>query len=211
MNNMIISSKNIIKAIVFFFTIFFFIMDIFPNTSYQVINGYNIVLNNDKEKETKPGSSLSKIDNLNAPRSEELSTVKTLTLDLFLPGGGHFYRGDHISGIIFMSLKIAGAYSMYHFYRRWDRAGDRYDSARNSGQSAETIESLKKSHDRDAQYITFASISNVLLYTISAIINFNMVNKKNEKSYPSFDVHFPLGGKLQGEGLITMQYNFRYR
>ena len=52
------------------------------------------------------------------PRSSEgVSMAAAITLDLVVPGGGHFYLGHIGYGTGFLFLKAASIYLIYHFFR----------------------------------------------------------------------------------------------
>ena len=149
------------------------------------------------------------VENIEIHRTAGISMTATLALDVALPGGGHFYRGDYLNGFIFFSLKAAGAYSVYYFTGRKETALSDYRSARRSGGVEGSPEKERLRYDRAAQLVTFSFIGNLMIYFISASINYNRVMKMNENSYPSFDIYSSMSGGWRNDSIISVQYNFR--
>ncbi|MCP4136041.1 MAG: hypothetical protein GY754_34040 [bacterium] len=127
------------------------------------------------------------------------SLFTTLALDI-LPGGGHFYRGDYPYGIGFALLKAGGGMAIYFCYNNFSNARDTYNNDRSLGN--------ERSYDSAAQGIVFAVIANVIIYTASAIINYNDVTRINERAIPSFQVAYSVSHENH-ENRYSILYTFK--
>jgi hypothetical protein len=128
------------------------------------------------------------VDNLFVEKKEEVSLATTLLLDFTLPGGGHFYRGDFIMGTAFLTLKIAGGFMAYYFVKNWKESEENYNQSKSAGISADELENERRRYDRSAQYVTFTAALNLLVYGVSALINYNSVMKTNERAFPAINI-----------------------
>ncbi len=145
------------------------------------------------------------IDDMVPVNKSYMSLPLLLGLDLLVPGGGHFYRGSYWLGGGFVVLKAAGAYSIYHFYQKWDYRRSLYVAAKKANENLDpehqllfltpdgnyrSVNDLKHSYDRAAQQITFAVVANVLLYSASLIINYVYYQRSAGDALPTFNVSF---------------------
>lgn len=171
-------------------------------------------------RENKPPE----IDNLIPSETGKVSMIKVLTLDFFVPGGGHFYRGDYYFGIAFLLFKFAGAYSIYYFYKEWKYARSLYLSAKKSNELIDpdhelyfadpdggykTVEGFKQKYDSTVQLITLTVLANIVIYTASIIINYNYINEMNEKSYPTFELQYSRVSYVIDEDMLVFQCTFK--
>ncbi len=160
--------------------------------------------------EIKPDREESEIDNFTVKNGGEISVLKTVAVDLLVPGGGHFYRGDYAWGFSFMLMKIGGFYSVYYLYGQWKDRESHYNSAKSSSLLSGDAEHYKREYDRAAQYVTFAVVGNIIIYTASIIMNLNSVKKNNENAYPTFDLGYsPLNG-ISAESMISVKFRYRF-
>ncbi len=155
------------------------------------------------ENQADSGDSV-EIEELYQEKDEQMYAPAIVALDI-LPGAGHFYTGHHYYGIVFATLKIAGAYSIYYYWRYWDYRRSLYRSARDANRKLDpdhdlllddpdggykTVEEMKHEYDRAAHYFTLAVIGNVAVYVASALFTWMHVREINEKSIPVFDIQY---------------------
>jgi len=141
------------------------------------------------------------IEDLNPSAGEEVSLFMALTLDVTVPGGGHFYTGDYYWGITFCALKLLGVYSVYYFYQEWQFRRSLYNSSKRANEEMDpshdlefedpegghkTVEEFRREYDAAAQRITFAILATLAVYTTSAILVYFKVKRINEKVIPTF-------------------------
>ena len=150
------------------------------------------------------------VDDLIPQRGSGFSMMNTIILDVVLPGGGHYYRGDYYNGVLFMTLKLAGIYSIYHFSKEWEEAGDDYDAAKNSNLPADTLTDYERKYDRSAQYLFFAVFSSVLFYSLSIFINYKSVKKMNSVTYPAFEFSYSKRMNQNKDNIFILKYNYRF-
>ncbi len=144
------------------------------------------------------------LEELYQEKDESMYAPAIIALDI-LPGAGHFYTGHYYYGIVFATLKIAGAYSIYYYWRYWDYRRSLYRSARDANRKLDpdhdllfddpdggykTVEEMKHEYDRAAHYFTLAVIGNVVVYAASALFTWMHVREINEKSIPVFDIQY---------------------
>lgn len=144
-----------------------------------------------------------KVENIFIEKKEEVSLAATLFLDFTLPGGGHFYRGDYVMGGAFLALKIGSGFMAWYFIRNWKEAEESYNESKSAGISTEERESEKRRYDRTAQYVTFTAALNILVYGVSALINYNSVMKTNETAYPILNISLSEGNKYTDEFVLN--------
>ena len=152
------------------------------------------------------GTRVHPVEDREAVRAPGISLPAVLTLDVLLPGGGHFYRGDYGSGFIFMSLKMAGVWSLYYFNARREEARADLQAARRSG-AGEGRQELR--YDRTAQLVTFSVIGNLMIYFVSAAVNYSRVMKVNENAFPSFDITGSLDGRHGIDSAVSVKFTLR--
>jgi len=165
--------------------------------------------NRDDNSTGKTGSSVDneteepELENIRPVSTRGKSLATALVLDVVLPGGGHFYRGDYYSGTAFLLLKAAGAWSIYFYYRDWEYRASLYHAAVKADAkdpyhdlyfideegNYKSVLDYRHDYDRAAQMITFAVIANIAVYTASLITNYFLMRKERERSIPSFEVY----------------------
>lgn len=141
------------------------------------------------------------IENLTPRAGEEVSLFMALTLDVTVPGGGHFYTGDYYWGITFCALKLLSVYSVYYFYNEWQFRRSLYNASKRADEEMDpshelefedpdggykTVEEFRREYDAAAQRITFAIVATLAVYTTSAILVYFNVKRINEKKVPTF-------------------------
>lgn len=151
------------------------------------------------------------IDNIIPRKKSGLSAFNAMGLDVLIPGGGHFYTNSYSRGMFFATIKIAGAYSMYYFYREWRYFQSQYqDSKRDAGSDTNTVEESQWEYDRSVQKLTLAIIVNVAIYVVSCTVLYHSVKDYNQRTIPTFDVNYS-SVKRDGvsEGLMQAMYSIR--
>lgn len=165
------------------------------------------------------------IDNLVPETKKRVSLCSAITLDIVVPGGGHFYTGNYYQGLTFAALKLLGAYSIYYFYQEWQYSRSLYYSSRSANENLDpdhelefhdpdggykTVEEYRREYDKAVQRITFAVIANAAVYIASVIFVFYDVREINEGAVPTFDLQFSCD-KINGivEGLVSFGYTLR--
>ncbi len=165
------------------------------------------------------------IDNLVPEAKKSVSLFKAITLDIAIPGGGHFYTGNYYQGLTFTALKLIGAYSIYYFYQEWKYSRSLYYSSRMANENLDpyhelefrdpdggykTVEEYRREYDKAVQRITFAVIANAAIYITSVIFVYYDVREINERAVPTFDLQYScdiINGSV--EGLISFGYTLR--
>ncbi len=165
------------------------------------------------------------IDNLIPEGKERVSLVSAITLDIVIPGGGHFYTGNYYQGLTFMALKLLGAYSIYYFYQDWRYSRSLYYASRRANESIDpyhelefqdpdggykTVEEYRREYDKAVQRITFAVIATAAIYITSVIFVYFDVKEINERAVPTFDLQYScdeINGTI--EGIISISYTVR--
>ncbi len=143
------------------------------------------------------------VSNVYPQKTEEIPLYQALAVDFFVPGGGSLYYNNYYWGAAFGVLKCAGAWVVYHYYRKWEYRRSLYRSAKKAnemidpyhdlqfrvpGEGYKTVDELKRDYDRSAQNITFAVIANVLVYVVSLYTTYVFVKRHNENSIPTFEI-----------------------
>ncbi len=173
---------------------------------------------------SEPGNGNSfPVDDLIPEQRDSLSLPLLLGLDLLVPGGGHFYRGSYWVGGGFVLFKALGAWSIYHFYRKWDYNRSLYNAAKKANENIDpdhqllfltpggdyrSVKDLKHSYDSAAQKITFAVVANVLLYSASLIINYAAYRRDSEESFPTFTISLATTVS-ESDMVISLGYTYR--
>lgn len=175
------------------------------------------------EKPAEPRSGADSIDDLVPEKSSYLSLPLLLGLDLLVPGGGHFYRKSYWLGSGFVALKVAGAYSIYHFYNQWTFYRSLYYSAKKAnadidpdhqllfkvpGGGYKTVDELKHLYDSSAQNITFAVVGNILVYSVSLVINYVYYKRNSGDSIPTFNLALSTL-VLENDIVVSLGYTYR--
>lgn len=140
------------------------------------------------------------------------SYLKVLTIDMLVPGGGHFYLGNYYTGAAFAGLKIAGALSLYYFYNDLENKRDEYHSIqRDTAADADNIEGYRREYERAHQHFAFAIIGTAAAYISSLFFNYSDIKDINERAVPTFDLRFscPRGGGFPGGREIFLAINMR--
>jgi hypothetical protein len=165
------------------------------------------------------------IDNLIPEEKEKVSLASAITLDIVIPGGGHFYIGNYYQGLTFIALKLLGAYSIYYFYQDWEYSRSLYYASRRANESIDpdhelefkdpeggykTVEEYRREYDKAVQRITFAIIATAAIYITSVIFVYFDVREINERAVPTFDLQYSCD-KINGsiEGVISISYTLR--
>jgi hypothetical protein len=165
------------------------------------------------------------IDNLIPEGKEKVSLGSAITLDILIPGGGHFYTGNYYQGMTFIALKLLGAYSIYYFYQDWKYNRSLYYASRRANESIDpyhelefkdpdggykTVEEYRREYDEAVQRITFAIIATAAIYITSVIFVYLDVREINERAVPTFDLQYSCD-KINGsiEGVISISYTLR--
>lgn len=125
---------------------------------------------------------------------KEVSTLTAMSLDI-LPGGGHFYLGNTLSGTVFAVLKTGGIASGYFFYKSWQKKKNR-----ENGTSARQHDS-----DRAAQRFTFSIFGTAAVYGISWYKVYTDCEDINHRAQPVFEI-----GKNQDSGNLTASIGLSY-
>lgn len=174
-----------------------------------------------EEKSARKGAPVQneKILEKDAPEIEEkIPVIKTrysctslFALDLFVPGGGHFYQGKYYSGTAFAALKLIGALSLYYCYNGLqDKRDDYYDIKNDPDTEAGALRHARRDYERACQHLTFSVIGNIAVYLSSFIISYNTLKNTNEGSIPTFDLGYTPGrGSSAGNGKITFSFTLR--
>ena len=167
------------------------------------------------------------VDTVVPRQRERVSLLAALGIDLVIPGGGSLFYGNYYYGATFAVLKIAGAYSIYYYYREWEYYRSLYYASRKANKSLDpghelhfkvpgggykSVTELRYEYDRAAHYITFAVLANAIVYGISLIVTYNGVQKINERALPTFELSLycdRLIGTLAQENHITLQCTYR--
>lgn len=154
-----------------------------------------------------------------------ISMTTALTLDLVVPGGGHFYVGNMYTGYFFAGAKLFAAYLIYFSYRDWIYRKSLYRAAKkanaeidpnhelefeNPGGGYSTVDEFRRDYDRAAQRITFSVLGTAALYTASLLLTYHSVKKINERRIPTFEIGYSCGiiGHSR-EDVITISFNGR--
>lgn len=159
-------------------------------------------------------------------QGEGVSMAAALTLDLIVPGGGHFYVGNIYSGYFFAGAKLLAAYCIYFSYRDWIYRRSLYRAAKRANAEIDpnhelefespeggynTVEEFRRDYDRAAQRITFSVLGTAALYTVSMILTYHSVKKINERRIPAFEIGYYRGIIGDGgEDVITFSFNGRF-
>ncbi len=149
------------------------------------------------------------VENLFVEKKEEVSLTTTLLLDFTLPGGGHFYRGDYLTGSAFLALKITGGLMTWYFVTNWKEAEESYNNSKSAGVSADELENERRRYDKSAQYVTFTVALNILVYGVSALINYNSVTKTNERAFPALNISLSGGNEYSDEYILNFGVRMR--
>ena len=179
----------------------------------------SIFFNNNKN------SSDNEIADFTPRMSNGVSMAAAITLDLAVPGGGHFYLGNIGYGIGFLLLKCTTIYFIYHFFREYDRSREAYYSARmlyqvyGPGQfpllpdrngNLKTLTQIEKMYDISAQMILFTVAINILVYTVSALLCYFDVKEINEQEIPTFQIGYFYRTEDAKEEMFTLRYTYSF-
>ncbi|MDY6935499.1 MAG: hypothetical protein SVZ03_14895 [Spirochaetota bacterium] len=184
----------------------------------------NTSQNGDSAKQKlESGNSLTEIDDIIPITRDRISHTKAFALDLLLPGGGHFYIRNYYMGAIFGIIKVLGGYYIYYGYRDWKDKRSEYNNSRRVYEYSEFLkmndytyaasfeaEKNKRDYDRAAQRITFIVLANTSVYISSLLLTYYNIRKINEKSIPTFELHYGLGKfDALGDNSLFIRFNFR--
>ncbi|PKL39710.1 MAG: hypothetical protein CVV44_05675 [Spirochaetae bacterium HGW-Spirochaetae-1] len=158
-------------------------------------------------------------------KKSQISMPLLLGLDLLVPGGGHFYRGSYIMGGTFLTLKVAGAWSIYYFYKDWQYIRSLYFSAKKANAEIDpdhellfkdprggykTVKEFKRDYDSAAQNMTFTVVANVVVYGVSLAINYMYGTEYNEDRTPLFSFYYSMPQSPLDCGTMGVMYTLRY-
>lgn len=201
-----------LKNILIFFYLFS-ILSIIPlsaeeiNVKVDKFSDQKNLLTEDKKDfpNIKTTSENNKIYNLTPQKNKETSLIKTLSLDILLPGGGHFYNEEYFSGGSFAALKLIGAFSIYYFNKKMNKAKDEYIYKKNNNLS---YNSNKHLYERNTRFYTFSIAFELIVYATSLFINYNKIQELNEKSIPTFEFTALNDYHKDKKFIIKYSYNF---
>lgn len=158
-------------------------------------------------------------------KKSQISMPLLLGLDLLVPGGGHFYRGSYIMGGTFLTLKVAGAWSIYYFYKDWQYVRSLYISAKKANAEIDpdhellfedprggfkTVREFKREYDSAAQNITFTVVATAVVYGVSLAINYIYGTEYNEDRTPLFSFYYSMPQSSLDCGTMGVMYTLRY-
>ncbi len=159
-------------------------------------------------------------------QSEGVSMATALTLDFFVPGGGHFYTGNMYTGYFFAGAKLFAAYLIYYSYRDWMYRKSLLRAAKRANEEIDpdhelefahpeggyhTVKEFQRDYDRAAQRITFSVLATATLYSVSLLMTYNAVHKINERSIPVFEIGYSRAILQSGEeDVIMFSFNGRF-
>ena len=139
------------------------------------------------------------------------SYLKVLSIDLLVPGGGHFYLGNYYSGAVFAGLKVISVFSFYYFYNDLEKKRDDYHSLQKDPSAGYSqIEKYRLEYERAHQHVAFAVIGTAAAYISSLIFNYSDIKIINERAIPAFDFGFssPYGASA-GDRKFILVFNLR--
>lgn len=129
------------------------------------------------------------------------SCLKVLSIDLLIPGGGHFYLGNYYSGALFAGLKITGAFALYYFYNDLEKKRDEYHSIQDDSSAGKNqIEGQRREYESAHENVMFAAIGTAAVYLSSLIFNYADLKIFNERSIPAFEYKYSLDPGTSGRG-----------
>lgn len=138
------------------------------------------------------------------------SMVKTLCLDLAVPGGGFFYRQEWLWGAGFAAARVAAgltAWYCFHecnYYRSLYRSSSRANGIIDPGHELlfrmpdgtyRTVRQMKRDYDSAVQRVTITMAVNVAILAASLLLNYQHVSEINADNSPSFHTEY---AKLPG-------------
>lgn len=172
-----------------------------------------------------PGNFSGEIRNIEPLKSDGISIMGALALDLVIPGGGCLYYKNYYYGAFFAALKLASVYSIYYFYNDRRYRASLYFSAKKAneaidpyhklyfkspGGSYKSVSDYKHDYDRASQNIVFSVISCVLVYSASLLLTYSYVKNFNDRAIPAFEFSFFNDKNIQSYGYnIAVCYNYR--
>ncbi len=153
------------------------------------------------------GTPAAEVDSRIPKMKQGQSYLKVMSIDLLVPGGGHFYLGNYYSGAAFAGLKLAGIFSLYYFYNELGEKRDGYHSAQADPSAGDNqIERHKREYERAHQHTAFAVIGTAAVYISSLIFNYSDISLFNDRAIPAFDTG--CSGRV-GEREIFLGFNLR--
>ncbi len=162
--------------------------------------------------------------NLVPGRVQRESMVKTLCLDLAVPGGGFFYRQEWLLGAGFAAARVAAGLTAWYFFHECDyyrslyRSSSRANSIIDPGNELlfrmpdgtyRTVRRMKRDYDSSVQRVTITMAVNVVILAASLLLNYQAVSETNADNSPSFNAWYATGPCGQG-GTVRMEIAFRF-
>ncbi len=124
-------------------------------------------------------------------RTEKKSPAAALAWGALVPGGGEFYTGKHVKGLIFLSI---GAYLGVSACSHWKKSRDAYDQYERTGTDADYIV-YSKEYD-DAQ---------MFLYYYIILLAVSIIDSVSEAYLSDWDVEdFKLEQEKLDDGKLAL-------
>mgnify|MGYP001553685678 CR=1 FL=1 len=164
------------------------------------------------------------IYNLKSHPHPRTSYFKTLTLDLLIPGGGHYYRGDNYLGTTFLFLKLTGLTSIAYFYTDYKYTQSKYRAAKNANESLDeyhdlkfkdskgrykSVRDYKREYDRSSRNLSFAVSGTIIIYMTSLLLNYYYIHEQNSKSIPTFEFDYSYTPSLNNDHSMVITYTHK--
>lgn len=168
---------------------------------------------------TNTGSTI----NIPPEKKESISTMGIVAIDLLIPGGGFFYRGEHIHGTVFAVLKISSLYSLYYFYHDYKYRDSLYRSAKRANAAADpghvlyfkdpdggykSVYEFKMDRERSAENIVLTAAANVFIYAVSVVLNLEGIEPESGGAIPSFNYALSIDEGVS-EQVFTLKFTGR--
>ncbi len=174
----------------------------------EELNSKRLLLAADNKGPVKPGENLP-VDNIMPRKNKQISIITALALDLSVPGGGHFYRGEYVTGALFAAIKSAGIFTTWYLYDKKRSAENDFKAEKRHGRLRASADGAGIRYDRASQYYTFSLISCFMAYFVSALVNYNGVIKIRENQYPTFEITTFIKNPGRPENILSLGYEYR--
>lgn len=142
-----------------------------------------------------------------SPLEKKLSYFQAVSMDLLIPGGGHFYSDKVYEGIFWTVLKGLGGYAIYINRLNYRNKKNELRRAQNFDLNSSAngdISDLRRKTERASLHLWFAVFGQMSLFTISLFRTASHVSEFNRKFLPEFKLTFDQDGiQFGNQGLLN--------
>ena len=130
-------------------------------------------------------------------RGKSKSALTALALGTVIPGGGDFYAGKPLKGMIYFAVGAFLGYQTFHYWRESDKAYDAYE--RTGGEA--DYSRYEEAYDRSQQYLYFYLI-NLAVSVLDGVVEASLSDWSVE------NVHIEHQQTVDGRTVLSLKKEF---